>query len=573
MRRHVRSDSLFEEVERDFSSRILVLSVRSWSFIARGILPSSQAVVVSDRRIVAITQGAAKLGISVGDRIQAAVQKSSQLKVIDVDSEFESREFEKIVNVMEDFCPEVEVFAPGSCGFEMKGPTRYFGGEVSLLNKVVGALSDIDFDSGVHKSNWYPRLVTRPFSSSVLVGQKKDGNGSNFLGGSWFSIGVADGAFAAKVASGFGVSVKPGLTREFLSGFPVDIFGEGSDVDTLKGSGVTRVSDLAALPRHLVIERFGAFGKRIFDLGVGYDFGRIAKRESKKIDQLRVEFDPPAYLAETIVFTMRKGVSELFATLGREGLYPLRIRVVFETETAECISRIWSSSVPISSQFLLSWSRWQLDAWTQPGSGAKEPPRSGVIYCDIEVLDITASPATQLDLYALALHPEERVLRAIERARAKLGDGAIKVPRPGSGRSPKDQFKMISWQLELFDETGEKKTQLADSEPWPGRIPDPAPSLVFDPMVPVEIFGLHGVAVCVGGNGEFNTDPEVILARGVFDKPKKISRVLGPWPMTEKWWDPNRNRRLARVQVISEDGVAMIAVLEHSKWYLEAVYD
>ncbi len=574
MRRLKRGGDLFEALDSSASSRVLALSVRSWPFISRGVSSSSPAVVVSDRRVVAATPPAMRLGISIGDKAQAALQRSSELEIIAADFEAELRSFERVVGVIEDFCPEVEVFAPGSCGFDMKGPTKYFGGEHLLLEKLSEALCALEFESHVEMEKWTVDQPRGPFASRTCLDLLPNGNGLNPLVGTWYCIGVADGIFAAKIASGYGVAVKPGFTREFLRGFPVEIFGEGDDVKTLKGSGIEKVADLISLPRSLVVERFGSFGQRIFDLGSGSDPDKINKRDLPETARLRVELDPPAYLAESVIFSMRKGAADLFGDLDAKGLYPLRMRVVFETETAESISRIWSSNVPISLQFLLSWSRWQIDAWTHPVSNSgREPPRSGVIYCDIEVLEVSSNPATQLDFDSVVVHPQERVLRSIERARAKLGKGSVTVARSSSGRSPREQFTVFDWQLELFDEPKTRSNSREVVPPWPGKLPDPAPSIVFDPMIPVEVRGRNGNEVVVAASGELSCTPELIIGAKVFAFPQRIVKVLGPWPMTERWWDPSRSRRLARIQVLSDQGVAMIVVIESSKWFLEAIYD
>ncbi|WP_201732132.1 hypothetical protein [Acidithrix sp. C25] len=565
MRRYGSSQSLFEELDQVNTPRMLVIFVPNWPFLSRSISQDQQAIVVDNKRVVAVTLAARALGIRVEDRIEATLEKSSELLVIDSDYDLELSQFERVINVAEEFCPEVEVFSPGLCGFNLKGPAKYFGGEASLLKKLAKALGKIDFEVYANPSK-KRRSPDRPFSNSTL----EEESTSDY--GSWFLFGVADGLFCAKVASGFGVVVKVGFTKEFLSGFPIEVFGQGHDFETMRSSGIDKVSDLLELPRNLLIERFGSMGRRLFELGNGIDGSGIQKRDVKASHSVRVEFDPPGYLAETIIFSMRSNVDLLFSSLYDRGLYPLRVRVVFETESAETFSRVWTSGIPISTQFLLSWSRWQLDSWTTPNSKTnREPPSSGVVYCEVEVLDVTSNPSVQLDLYSCAFHPKEQVLRAIERAKARLGDGSITVPKSNSGRSPRDKFKLIEWQLQLFEEP--QDSSRISSSPWPGQVPGPEPSLVFDPVVPMEILGVDGLKVSVSGSGEFTSEPHEIVINSLFERPKKISKIIGPWPMNEKWWDSKNSKRLARIQVVADDGVAMMAIIQNSRWYLEAIYD
>jgi protein ImuB len=52
-----------------------------------------------------------------------------------------------------------------------------------------------------------------------------------------------------------------------------------------------------------------------------------------------------------------------------------------------------------------------------------------------------------------------------------------------------------------------------------------------------------------------------------------VAAWAGPWLVDERWWDPARHRRLARVQVLTDDGAAHLAVLEGGQWSLTATYD
>jgi hypothetical protein len=52
-----------------------------------------------------------------------------------------------------------------------------------------------------------------------------------------------------------------------------------------------------------------------------------------------------------------------------------------------------------------------------------------------------------------------------------------------------------------------------------------------------------------------------------------ITSWAGPWPVTERWWDPARSRRQARFQLVTEDGNAWLAVVQDGRWLIEASYD
>jgi hypothetical protein len=41
----------------------------------------------------------------------------------------------------------------------------------------------------------------------------------------------------------------------------------------------------------------------------------------------------------------------------------------------------------------------------------------------------------------------------------------------------------------------------------------------------------------------------------------------------ERWWDDERRRRIVRMQVCTDDGVARLLVLEAGAWSVGAIYD
>src|SRR5579859_3531035 len=53
-----------------------------------------------------------------------------------------ARRHERMVAIVTGFCPDVEVVKPGVCAFGARGPSRYFGGEAALADRIIAALAD-----------------------------------------------------------------------------------------------------------------------------------------------------------------------------------------------------------------------------------------------------------------------------------------------------------------------------------------------------------------------------------------------------------------------------------------------
>jgi protein ImuB len=41
----------------------------------------------------------------------------------------------------------------------------------------------------------------------------------------------------------------------------------------------------------------------------------------------------------------------------------------------------------------------------------------------------------------------------------------------------------------------------------------------------------------------------------------------------ERWWEPDRHRRLARFQMLTDDREGLLVVLERQRWWISARYD
>ena len=81
----------------------------------------------------------------------------------------------------------------------------------------------------------------------------------------------------------------------------------------------------------------------------------------------------------------------------------------------------------------------------------------------------------------------------------------------------------------------------------------------------------HGRPVRVGGRGEVSAPPATLAIAG--RPPVAITGWAGPWPVDERWWEPQRHRRLARFQVVTADGAAHLVLAEHRQWWVAASYE
>ncbi len=457
------------------------------------------------------------------------------------DADPTARAFEQVVTVVQKFCPRIEVLRPGLCAFGVRGPARYFGGEAELARKVAGAVTGLGYDCGA---------------------------------------GVADGLFAALLASRDSqreqppvTIVPPGGTPAFLAPRAVTMLGEPDVADLLVRLGIRTLGEFAAVPAAEAGNRFGAQGLLAHRLARGLDPRPLAARPPAADLAVQVEFDPPAGQAERVVFAAKALAGQMHARLAASGLACVRVQIQVHCDNGEEISRLWRHDGLLSELAVAERVRWQLDGWCagRP-AGPRAEPDEGMQAGGISLLrlvpdQLVISQGKQLGLWGDAV-VTDRVARAAVRVQAMLGHHAVSQPVLAGGRSPADQAVLVP-----FGDTPESAgppPRPAD-RPWPGRIPPPAPATVYQVPRQATVSDGSGSLVSVTGRGHVSGEPTMLSVAG--GPPLAVTAWTGPWPVTERWWDPQHACRKARFQLVTADGGAWLAIVQDGRWLIEASYD
>lgn len=530
--------------------RVLAVRIPDWPVVAWGVPPDEPAAVFVANRVVALSAAARGDGIANGMRRRQAQARCPELRVLERDHAREARSFEPLLVVLESFTPRVEVIRPGRCGFEIRGPARYFGGEQELCDAVHRRLR--------HEVNGEVR------------------------------IGVAAGSFAADRAARLAFDgpliVQTGATAEFLGRLPVMALGRPELADVLQRLGLDTLGAFTALTAGDVLARFGADGATAWRLARGDDVRLVYATAPPDDLSVRRDLDPPLERIETAAFVMSSLATEFVDRVSARGLACTRVIVAAETEHGERIERCWahgtSTVAPLSPAGIAQRLRWQMEGWL---SGLGEGGRGNTVHrtpvahrleggiCRLWLIPDQVVPATgqQAGLWGGTADATEHVLRALARVEGLLGPEAVRVPEWNGGRNPGEE-----WRLVPLGSVDWEHRRLSGEEPWPGRLPSPSPSVVqpsASPGRPVRMIDEQDRSVVVTGRGEISSAP-VRLAVG--DGPwRSVRHWAGPWPCEDRWWDAERARRRVRLQVVDEEGVARLVALENGQWTLEAVWD
>jgi protein ImuB len=102
-------------------------------------------------------------------------------------------------------------------------------------------------------------------------------------------------------------------------------------------------------------------------------------------------------------------------------------------------------------------------------------------------------------------------------------------------------------------------------------VPVPDPAVVPSSPVGIEVLGADGQVLGVSGRGHLGGVPATVS----FGRGPAIGVVAwaGPWPVDERWWDPEGHRRRARLQLQLADGRAVLVHVEGGRWSVEGIYD
>lgn len=482
-------------------------------------------------------------------------------------AEHSYRTYERVVRAVTAVSPLVEVEDAGRLVFAARGPSRYFGGEQAALAAVREAVAAAD--------------------------------------GTAFGIGAAGSRFAAAAAAaavvGAGpVSVDDPHTAGFIARLPVhllhDLAGVPHDVTDLFGRlGLRTCGAVAGLGESALIERFGLDGRRVHRLVTGTD-ERMLDPGAPPPDIVRaVDFDVPLVAVRNVVASSRGCIDDALHAVEATGRQCVRMLVVCETDNAETNERIWTEPRGLDAPGVARRLSWQLDGWLtapvgnpsdvgdSPGvddsSTADDAVSAGVVRVAFTPLECRDVLVEQPLLWGGNRENAERAARAVSLAVATGGTQSVTVPQWSGGRDVSGEYERVPVDLvDLRDATAaETRVDTGRGVPrqWRGAVPAPSPAVVHSPPREADVLAADGVRVTVTGRHELSAAPSTVVVGG---RRLAVRAHAGPWPVEERWWDPLRRRRMARLQVLVCDGGrgperVLLLALESGTWSLLAHYD
>ena len=540
--------------------RTLVVWCPDWPAVAAarhaGHPVSDPVAVFHANRVQACTTAARNEGVHLGQRRRDAQSRCPDLHITRADPDRDARLFEPVAAAVEAIAPGVEILRPGVLACSARGPARYFGSEIAAAERIVDTVESLDVEC---------------------------------------RVGVADVLAVAVLAARRSTIVPPGGSAEFCAPLPITELARDPAIspperavltDLLVRLGINTIGAFAALPEIKVATRFGADAVQAHRLARGSAERGVSRRHIP--DELTVEqtCDPPLDRVDTAAFAARALADRFHTRLADAGLACIRLAITADTERGARLSRIWRCAKPLTAAATADRLRWQLDGWltagrtAQPGDLTEDGYPQGpgaIVRLTLEPVEAIGAGLIQYGLWGSDGQDDQRAGWAFARVQGLLGPESVLTPVLSGGRGPADRITLVPW--------GQEKTAARDpSAPWPGALPAPSPTrlALSDPEI-VTVLDPAGLPVLFTGRGLLTGSPSWIDQRG---ERQRIDAWAGPWVLDERWWTcaplipgtpgclVNRpTRYLARLQVVTDAGVAMLMRFGADGWQLEGVYD
>jgi protein ImuB len=506
--------------------RTLVVNCMDWSVTAAGYRPEQPVAVVRANRVETCSAAARGSGVSIGMRRREAQRRNPGIEIIETDYARDTAMFEPVVKAIIALAPLVEVFEPGTCMVPTVGPSRYYGGDETLFKEMFKVATTATGDLGAI-----------------------------------CQIGIADGAFAARLAARSSTIVPIGETPEFLAPHPLDVLERPELVSLLNRLGIHTLGGFAEMKEADISARFGLDGVAAHRLARGLDEHHLVAHPAPVDLTMSSELDPPADRIDIAAFTGRSLAVELLNELAKRSLTCTRVTIEAETENGETLSRCWRFDGVCTEKALSERVRWQLEGWLS-GAVTANRPTGGISVLRLMPDQLRPSTGEQHNFWNVATVNDERAARGFSRLQALLGPDAVQIAAVQGGRHPAEQALFTAWGERVDDEKARY--------PWPNAVPPPAPSVVHSERPSIEVLDDSGRVVTVSRRGVVSKQPTRLR---LAQKNERIIAWAGPWTSDDQWWDSSKHQRRAFLQIVTESGAAHLVAVSGGSWLLDATYD
>ncbi|WP_258775025.1 DNA polymerase Y family protein [Brachybacterium alimentarium] len=526
--------------------------------------PSVDPVILLDQHRVTFAGAAAQeAGALPGMTRRAARAACPEALVLEADREHESALFELVAAAVDTIAAGVDVLRPGVLLMSARGPARHQGGEEALAERILDAVAELTgWDAAVGIADGpFAALLASPPGRIVREGRSAD----------YLAPHPITALRSAPVGPGWGHRGQPSATR------PEKRLDLAETVDLLQRLGIASLGDLAALPSAAVADRFGPDIATLHLLARGGEPVPPAAHHPTQPLLAETTLETPLVRTDQAAFIARPLAEELHTMLVERGLICTRLRIVARTEGGEEMERTWRHDGALTVADVVDRIRWQCDGWiTRSRLGG--PATGAITRIGLHPLQLAPAGEGAPALWGSAGEAAVRASRAFARAQGLAGEDAVQVPARLGGRLLAEETTRVPWRSEK---------PAARPGPWPGSLPRPVPTTVFREPPSVALQDAAGRPVVVTARGLLSAAPArlLVLAPGAPVLQRAGLRAGSEHPVLahgaptvidERWWTP-AGVRSARLQLVvrsaGDEETAVLALSRTGNWMLEGLYD
>ena len=431
-------------------TRAIVLWCPDWPVIAAraGARAARRPPAGAGRRkglVFACSAAARADGVKRGLRdARGAGALHRSCRCIPYDPVLDARAFEPVLAAIEEITPGVQPVRPGTCVLRARGPARYYGGEEQAAAELLRCLEGLGIAgcAGRHRRRAVRGRAGRPHAPGRDARAHHPGRRLPRLPGA---------------AAGGACSATPTLTP------------------LLRRLGIHTLGDLAALDPHRRAASGSASGASTrHTLASGLDGAAVVPRTPPKQLDRAIEFEPPLDRVDQVTFAVPRhgGAVHRRAHQGRTGVHVAahrgdrRVRPGQRAHLAAPAAvlgrRTWSTGCAGSCRARRD--RLRAGVADRPGACVDARERS------------TTSATTRTGCGAAG--PTSASTTASPACRACSATTPCSPRRSAGGRALAERQVLVPW--------GDRPVGVARADrPWPGSLPAPAPSTVFEVPRPV----------------------------------------------------------------------------------------
>ena len=542
--------------------RTIVLWCPDWPVVAatraNGLPVTTPFALIEKGVVVACSPAARREGVRRGLRVREAQSRCPELVIEPYDAALDTRMFEPVLAALDEVMPGTAMLRPGLCAIRSRGPSRFYGSDEEAGLWVLDTL--------------------------------------DALGIADARVGIADGPFtaehAARSTSRPRIRIIPeNRSADFLAPLPVKLVGDPHLVTLLQRLGIRTLGEFAKLSAQDVAGRFGPEGAHLHALASGRDARGVVPRIPPRDLDAVVEFEPPLDRIDQVAFGFRAAADRFIEAATNAKLVVTSIRVEIDSDASETSERTWLHPRSFTAADVIDRIRWQLH-----GGSTESGLSSPIAYVRVAPETVDAISHHEQGLWGTAA--DERIHHGLSRVQSMLGHGGVLTAVVGGGRTLADRQNLVAW--------GDRAVAVkAVAQPWAGRLPDPAPSTVFEARHPVTVAAADGEVVAIDERGALSGVPALLT---IGASTRQVTAWAGPWPVEERWWltrtevgagvgsggasasaaagtgasgaragvgvvHASVSRRIDRFQIVDDTGVAWLLVNERGSWWAEARYD